>query len=125
MDGFADTVDRTDLNNPRKQMKTKPENDTELHDKINQETARIKWGELERQFAQGAVIYVSEELDLVNVALHIAHDDKHSVSRWMNEGKLARVSDVQAQTWTAADATLWATVVSPYVLVQPQKTSLH
>jgi hypothetical protein len=125
MGGFADTFDRTDLNNPRTQMKTKPENDTELHDKINQETARIKWGELERQFAQGAVVYVSEELDLVNVALHIAHDDKQSVSRWLKEGKIARVSDVQAQTWTAADATLWATVVSPYVLVQPQKTSLH
>jgi crotonobetainyl-CoA:carnitine CoA-transferase CaiB-like acyl-CoA transferase len=55
MGGFADTVDRTDLNNFSKRMTTKPENDTELHDKINQETARIKWDELERHFAQGAV----------------------------------------------------------------------
>jgi hypothetical protein len=106
-------------------MKTKPENDTELHDKINRETARIKWGELERHFAQGAVVYVSEELDLIEVALRISHDDKQSVQRWMAEGKLAKVTDLQAQTWTAADEALWASVVSPYVLVQPEKKQLH
>jgi hypothetical protein len=106
-------------------MKTKPENDTELHDKINRETARIKWGELERHFAQGAVVYVSEELDLIEVALRISHDDKQSVQRWMAEGKLAKVTDVQAQTWTAADESLWASVVSPFVLVQPEKKKLH
>lgn len=106
-------------------MKTNPEKDTELHDKINHETARINWSELERHFAAGAVIYVSEELDLVNVALHIAHDDKQAVQRWMAEGKVAKVSDLQAQTWAATDALLWASVVSPYVLVQPPKTQLH
>jgi hypothetical protein len=125
MGGFADTVDRTDLNNFSKRMTTKPENDTELHDKINQETARIKWDELERHFAQGAVVYVSEDLDLVEVALRVAHDDKESVSRWMADGKIAKVSDVQATSWSAADASLWATVVSPYILVQPEKHKLH
>ena len=54
-------------------MKTKPENDTELHDKINRETARVKWDELERHFAQGNVIYVSESLDLIDVAMRISH----------------------------------------------------
>jgi hypothetical protein len=57
-------------------MKTDPLKDTELHDKINRETARINWSELERHFAHGAVVYVSEDLDLVEVALRIAHDDK-------------------------------------------------
>jgi hypothetical protein len=31
-------------------MKTKPENDTELHDKINRETGRVAWSELQRHF---------------------------------------------------------------------------
>jgi hypothetical protein len=106
-------------------MKTKPENDTELHDKINSETARVKWSELERHFAAGSVLFVSDELDLIKAALHIAHDDKQTVQHWMAEGKLAKVTDVQAQTWTASDASLWASVVSPFVLVQPQKTKLH
>ena len=106
-------------------MKTKPENDTELHDKINRETGRIPWSELVRHFAQGNVVYVSEELDLIDVASRISHDDKTSITRWMNEGKVAKVSDLQAQTWTAADATLWASVVHPFILVQPQKQALH
>lgn len=106
-------------------MDIDPQKDTELHDKINRETARVRWSELERHFAHGAVVYVSEELDLVEVALRIAHDDKPSVARWMSEGKLAKVSDLQAQSWLAADATLWASVVSPFVLVQPEKRQLH
>ncbi len=106
-------------------MKTNPEKDTELHDKINRETGRIKWSELARHFASGSVIWVSEELDLIDVALRIAHDDKDSVSKWMTAGVVAKVSDVQAESWTAADATLWASVVSPFVLVQPEKRQLH
>ena len=70
-------------------MKTDPLKDTELHDKINRETARVRWSELERHFAHGAVVWVSAELDLVEVALRIAHDDKDAITRWMSEGKLA------------------------------------
>lgn len=106
-------------------MKTKPENDTELHDKINRETGRIAWNELERHFALGNVIYVSEDLDLVDVALRVSHDDKDSIARWMADGKLGPVSDLQAQTWHASNATLWAAVVHPFILVQPEKQSLH
>jgi hypothetical protein len=106
-------------------MQTKPENDTELRDKINRETARLPWSELQRHFAQGTVVYVSTELDLVEVAVRISHDDKASISRWMGEGKVAKVTDQQAETWSAAEAVLWASVVSPFVLVQPQKSTLH
>ncbi len=106
-------------------MKTKPENDTELHDKINRETGRIKWSELQRHFASGSVIWVSEALDLIDVALRVAHDDRESVARWMNEGSVAKVSDAQAQGWLEADEVLWASVVSPFVLVQPEKKQLH
>ena len=106
-------------------MKTKPENDTDLRIKINRETARLPWSELEKHFAQGNVVYVSPELDLVDVALRVSHDDKESIGRWMAEGKVAKVSDVQAATWSAADSKVWASVVSPFVLVQPEKTKLH
>lgn len=106
-------------------MKTNPEKDTELRMKINMETARLPWSELLRHFAQGTVVYVSEELDLVDVAVRISHDDKDSIAKWMGEGKLGKVTDVQAQTWTASDAQLWTCVVSPFVLVQPEKKKLH
>ena len=126
MGGFAGSGDRIHLNtNTDSSMKTKPENDTDLRIKINRETARLPWSELEKHFAQGNVVYVSAELDLVDVAVRVSHDDKDSISRWMAEGKVAKVSDVQAATWGAADSQLWASVVSPFVLVQPEKTKLH
>jgi hypothetical protein len=104
-------------------MKTDPLKDSELHDKINRETARVNWSELERHFAHGALIYVSRELDLVEVALRVAHDDREHLARWMADGKVAKVSDAQALEWLAADARLWASVVSPFVLVQPDRAA--
>ena len=106
-------------------MKTNPEKDTELHDKINRETARVGWDELERHFAQGNVIYVSETLDLIDVAVRISHDDKESITRWMGEGRVAKVSDVQAQSWAAGEVGLWASVVHPFILVQPDKKQIN
>jgi hypothetical protein len=106
-------------------MNTKPENDTELRTKINLETARLSWAELERHFAQGTVVYVSEELDLVDVAVRISHDDKESIAAWMAEGKVGKVTDVQAQTWAQSDAMLWTSVVNPFILVQPEKKEIH
>ena len=106
-------------------MNTKPENDTELRAKINLETARLPWAELERHFAQGTVVYVSEELDLIDVAVRISHDDKTSIAAWMAEGKIGKVSDMQAQTWAQSDALLWTSVVNPFILVQPEKKEIH
>jgi hypothetical protein len=102
-------------------MKTNPDKDTDLRIKINRETARLPWTELQRHFAQGTVVFVSEELDLIDVAVRISHDDRASITRWMEEGKVAKVSDQQALAWAEAAAELWTAVVNPFVLVQPEK----
>lgn len=104
-------------------MQTKPENDIELRQKVNRETARLPWSELIKHFAAGTVVFVADELDLVDVAVRISHDDKSNIVQWMAEGKISKVSDQQAQTWLAADAQLWAVVVSPFILVQQGKPS--
>lgn len=90
-----------------------------LRAKLNQETARMPWKELQRYFAGGTVIAVSHELDLVEVAARIANDDKAAVSQWMSENRIAKVSDEQALAWWDADIVLWAVVVKPWILVQP------
>lgn len=87
--------------------------------KMNLETARIAWRELQRFFASGAAIYVSPELDLVEVAFQVSEDNKEQVLAWMEAKKIAPVTDGQALAWHEADADMWAVVVSPYVLVQP------
>lgn len=106
-------------------MQTKPEKDTELRLKVNRETARLPWTELLKHFASGNVVWVADTLDLVDVAVRISHDDKASITRWMELGQLAKVTDQQAQGWLEANAELWAVVVSPFILVQQEKARLH
>lgn len=86
--------------------------------KVNLETARIAWKELQRFFASGAAILVATDLDLVEVALQISEDNKQQVAAWLSEGKIGKVSDAQALAWHEANADVWAVVVSPYVLIQ-------
>ena len=84
----------------------------------------IAWKELARFFAQGAAIAINIELDLANVALHFSRNNSTAVSNWMQEGKVARVSDELASAWFDADATVRAVVVSPWVLVQTAKQKI-
>ncbi|MET0858009.1 MAG: DUF2288 domain-containing protein [Telluria sp.] len=106
-------------------MKTNPDNDTDLRLKINSETARLPWAELEKHFAQGSVVFVSPDLDLIDVAVRNSHDDKDSISRWMGDGKIGKVTDEQAQVWTEGQASLWTSVVHPFILVQQEKAKLN
>lgn len=86
--------------------------------KVNLETSRIAWKALLRFFASGVALFVSDELDLVEVALQISEDNQAQVAHWLTEGLLGKVADEQALAWFKADAEVWAVVVSPYVLVQ-------
>lgn len=92
--------------------------DDELHAKLNAETGKIHWHELERHFARGVVIRVTEGLDLVEVAVRMARDDRPAVERWLSEGKMGRASAEDARDWQQRDPQFWAVVVAPWVLVQ-------
>ena len=89
--------------------------------KINQETSRIAWKELQRFFASGAAVLVASDLDLVEVAFQISEDNQQQVAQWLSAGKVGKVTDEQALAWYEADADVWAVVVSPYVLIQEEK----
>jgi len=89
-----------------------------LRTRLNLETAQLAWQELMRYFAAGMTIAVSDELDLIEVAVAVANDDKAAVMQWMADGRIARVSDAQASVWLENDALLWTVVVKPWILVQ-------
>lgn len=94
-----------------------------LYAKLNLETSQMAWKELLRHFAAGSVIAISDDLDLVDVAVHISNDDKASVAQWMSEKRVAKVSDAQALEWLEGGVKLWTVVVKPWILVQRNKTS--
>ena len=101
------------------QQQIQAERDPEvLKAKLNLETARVHWHDLQRFFASGSVIVVSGKLDLTNVAVQISLDNSAQVNQWMAAGQVAQVSDQQAQTWFDNNTPLWTCVVKPWVLVQ-------
>ena len=103
-------------------MPSSPQQDI-LRTKLNLETAEMPWIELQRFFAGGSVISVANELDLVEVAACMSADDTESISRWIAESRIARVSDEQAQAWVESNTSLWTVVVKPWILVQEHKST--
>jgi hypothetical protein len=94
------------------------EPDELLHAKLNAETGRLAWKELERHFARGAVILVAAELDLVEVAFCISKDDRAAVESWMNAGQVRRATTEDALSWHERQSRFWAVVAAPWVLIQ-------
>ncbi|TXL17345.1 hypothetical protein BMR04_06315 [Methylococcaceae bacterium HT3] len=88
-------------------------------DKVNQETSKIAWSELQRFFAQGLAVNVSPEMDLVEVADAFSKDDKVQVEQWMKNQLVHLVTDRQAELWIKNDLLMWAVVIKPWILVQP------
>jgi len=85
------------------------------------ETSKIAWKELQYFFASGMAVFVSDELDLVDVASCFVDDNKAMVEKWMQENQVMPVPDDQAKIWYSNDAIVWAVVVKPWVLVQQVK----
>jgi len=99
--------------------------DTEVSDidtlraNINNETSQINWNELQRFFAGGWLIYVDTNINLLDVAVAFSQDNKEQVSKWLTSGEVAKVTDTQAKHWQENNASFWANVVKPWVLIQP------
>ncbi len=86
--------------------------------KLNRETAKIRWQELQRFYASGAAIAVAKGTDLIEVATQFSEDNKPAVEKWLAEGSVYPVTDSQAASWLDQNATVWSVVVAPWVLVQ-------
>lgn len=98
-------------------------NDAELRAKLNAETGRIGWPELQWSFARGVLIRVAAGLDLVEVAVEFARDDQARLKDWLETGSIAKAGDDEARDWQTRQPGFWAVVVAPWVLVQEITTS--
>lgn len=89
-----------------------------LYAKLLGETAKIDWQDLERFFAQGKLLSVARDLDLVSVAEAIASDNAEPVTQWLSAGLVERMQAATAADYAARKPELWAVVVSPWICVQ-------
>ena len=92
-----------------------------LLEKLHSETAQISWLELQRFFAQGVVMHVASETDLVEVAVLFAQDESEKLKSLVESNKVCAPSNDQARDWFEREAVLWSVVVAPFVLVQEPK----
>ena len=90
-----------------------------LRANINNETSQINWDELQRFFAGVWLIYVDNNTNLLDVAVAFSLDNKEGVSKWLTSGEVAKVTDEQAKEWHENNASFWANVIKPWVLIQP------
>ena len=56
-----------------------------IRGKLNSETARIPWKELQRYFAGGYTMTVDCQLDLVEVAYQFHQDNAKQIELWLND----------------------------------------
>jgi hypothetical protein len=92
--------------------------DLNIKQKLNLETAKLSWSELQTFFARGVVIVVNPELDLLEIAAYLCDDRSNEIERLITEGKITRATDEHARHWVESEPIFWAVVVAPWVLVQ-------
>jgi hypothetical protein len=77
------------------------------------------WRDLRDHAERQALFYVSSDLDLTEAGVAIVSDDTTGVSKWIAEGKIARPTKEQIDTWDADPTRSFRSlIVAPYVLMQ-------
>lgn len=95
--------------------------DNELHERLNKETGKLDWLELQRHFARGAVVKVDPALDLIDVAKKFVRDDKNAVQELLTAQRVGKATEDDAKQWHESNARFWAVVAAPWILVQEFK----
>ena len=89
-----------------------------LTEKLNMETAKISWKELELFFAKGNLLKVSRQQDLVKVAEKVAANQQHEIESLILTRQIEFVTPEWVKKYCIDNPSLWAVVVAPYVLCQ-------
>jgi hypothetical protein len=85
----------------------------------NLEVADVSWHVLKPHLQRDALITVSAQFDLIEVAKTIAADKSETIQKWIGEGALAKPNAEQVEAWNS-DPTVefLCAIVQPFVLMQ-------
>lgn len=89
--------------------------------RLNSETAKISWIELQKHYASGNVLGVAPSADLIKAAIALNQDNAPQIQIWLRDKSVFEISDQQAMDWFENQTILWALVIPPFVLVQEPK----
>jgi len=88
------------------------------YQELKGECAPVFYKEIEKFFAKGMLVLVTNELDIINVALAIQNDQKEQMEQWIKDKQVIRVHDEHAISWSKTNEPLMAITAVPWVLVQ-------
>ena len=94
------------------------EDEIPLKERLNLETAKISWKEIEAFFAKGTLLQIEESEDLVNVAELIAANNEKEIETLIVNKKIAFATTDWVRKNCKPTTQLWTVVVAPYVLCQ-------
>ncbi|MEZ4317716.1 MAG: DUF2288 domain-containing protein [Myxococcota bacterium] len=89
-----------------------------MREKLVGEVMGCTWADLEPHHERGALLVVSPDLDLVEVAEAVATDGADRVGAWITVGRLGRPTEGLVERWSAGVARFQFVIVQPYVLAQ-------
>ncbi|VAW91639.1 hypothetical protein MNBD_GAMMA22-2791 [hydrothermal vent metagenome] len=93
-------------------------NTQELRKSLETESGELKWQELEPHFARGIVRIISNNLNLIDIAIDIAQNNTDAISKNLSSNGVSEPTDHQATTWQQNNTSFLCVVIAPFVLVQ-------
>ncbi len=92
---------------------------SELLEQFKKDLAEVDWKEMRIHLRRDAIILVAAELDLVEVALAVAEDDKSQVETWIGQEQLGKPNAEQLESWEKQlNKPFRLLIVQPYILAQ-------
>ena len=90
----------------------------DLKTQFREELAETLWSELIPHAQRDALIVVTSDLDIVDVALALAQDDVTSVQYWIQENLIHKPTADELGCWNLEPTKLFnALIVQPFVLI--------
>ncbi|MBC7475880.1 MAG: DUF2288 family protein [Candidatus Sericytochromatia bacterium] len=94
----------------------------DLKEKLESEIGPANWNDLSVFAKRGTLIYLTDDLELSDVALKIATNDSLAIGKLLNENKLSKPEPEMLMEWI--EQKLNCLIVDPFVLCQLQKDDI-
>ncbi|RLB69469.1 MAG: DUF2288 domain-containing protein [Deltaproteobacteria bacterium] len=86
---------------------------------FKRDLAEVNWRELKIHLKRDAIIVVSVELDLIDVGVAVADDDKTLVETWVTSNQLNKPTEKQLESWEKSpEQRFQMLIVQPFILIQ-------
>tara|TARA_B100000029_G_scaffold235542_1_gene232681 strand:- start:2251 stop:2565 length:315 start_codon:yes stop_codon:yes gene_type:complete len=90
-----------------------------LYKKLQEEKTEISIKDLQVHQKRRALILVSDTLDITDVAVLVALDDKKSIENWLSKNLIENVEDDQFKKMMHNENKIFSfIIVQPFVLIQ-------